>query len=100
MQLYAHLQLAQVHDARGRYAEMARELRKLIDLVNKNKDTILEWSQMFVSIIQAIIKLVMHNPKIGSDTDLLVEITKMSNEYGVAVSGMGSDGIKWEQILI
>ena len=100
MHLYSHLQLARVHGARGRYAEMSRELRKLIDLVNKNNDAVLEWRLVFVSILQAIIKLVMFKPENGSEMDLLIEITKMSNSYGVPVSGVGSDGIKWEQILI
>ena len=100
MQLYAHLQLARVHDARGRYVEMARELRHLIDLVNKNNDAVVEWRHVFVPILQAIIKLVMLNPRDGWDKNLLVEVTKMSNAYGVPMSGMGSDGTKWEQIFI
>jgi len=100
MQLYAHLQLARVHDARGRYVEMAREVRILIYLVNKNNDAVVEWRHVFVPILQAIFKLVMLEPRDGWDTDLLVEVEKMSNAYGVPVGGMGSDGTKWEQILM
>ena len=99
MQLYAHLQLARVHDARGRHTEMACEVRLLIDLVNKNNDAVVEWRNVFVPIFEAIIKLVMLNPRDGWDTDLLVEVTKMSNAYGVPTTGM-CNGCRWTQILI
>jgi hypothetical protein len=78
---------------------MARELRKLIDLVNKNNDAVVEWRHVFVPILQAIIKLVMLEPRDGCDTDLLVEVTKMSNAYGVPATGM-YNGCRWTQILI
>ncbi|KAJ1465864.1 hypothetical protein T484DRAFT_1863267 [Baffinella frigidus] len=75
-----------VHDARGRHKEMAREVRILIDLVNKNTDAVVEWRPGFVRIVQDLITLVMFHPRDGWDTDLLVEVTEMANMYGVPVT--------------
>jgi hypothetical protein len=100
MQLYAHLQLAQVHDARGRHNDMAREVRALITLANNNQDAILEWRPCFVKILQDIITLVMLHPRDDWDLNLLVEVTKMSNAYGVPTTGLDRDGCRWTQILM
>jgi tetratricopeptide (TPR) repeat protein len=99
-QLYAHLQLAQVHDARGRPEDMAREVRILIDLVNKNNDAVVEWRHGLGLILQDVYKLTLPGPDKGWNDDLLVLVDRVAEKYGVHLNATGSDGTKWEQIFI
>jgi hypothetical protein len=99
-ELYAHLYLARVHDARGERDKMAREVRELIALVEKNKDAVLQWRHTFVLILRDIHKLVMPRDGKKWDDDLLVPVRKMSNAYGVPVNGMGGDGTEWKPVFI
>ncbi len=99
-QMYVHLHLAGVHDARENYFEMGRELMTLIDLANNNEDAILEWRHAFVGILNDIHKLVLPGPGKSWNDDLLVLVARLAKKYDVLLQATGRDGTTWKQIFI
>jgi hypothetical protein len=99
-QMYAHLHLAGVHDARGHADKMGLELRTLLDLANKNEDAIKEWRHAFVGILKDVHKLVLPGPGKSWNDDLLVLVARLAKKYDVLLQATGRDGTTWKQIFI
>ena len=99
MQLNYHLHSARVHDARGKTEETAREVVKMIALVNENKSSIHDWRPTLLWLLHDANKQLKIFDLVTESKSLVKSMADLARKQRMPMNGT-RDGVKWREVLI